>query len=435
MKFKVLMLVLLAHVFLNLIIMSKIMSGSSIYFLTIICWTTVAVLIIKAGKGEDNVNLFTWRFDKAIILHASIIGALQITALLFAGLLTTLGKSPYLFAPVAMAINVAYFSSTLVGLELSRACLVRLSPRKHVFSTTVLIALLYAFLSLPLTKFLTLGEPAKATKFLGSDFLPTFAQSLLATYFALLGGPTASMTYRGTLEAFEWLSPILPNPPWALKALIATLIPMTGFVVVNEAISPFKLMRLGIASRSEIVVRARKAGRSSSLSWLAIGVMGVILLWSSTGLLGFQLGVIASGSMRPTLDVGDVIVAIQVPADKVRVGDVIQYWRSGLDAPVTHRVVEVRASGGALVIITKGDANNAPDDPILVTPRQRLWKVAFTIPKVGWASIALKSALGSAVAYLTENPLLAWTLIVVAINATAYTCLRLSSSKKLGMRR
>jgi len=159
------------------------------------------------------------------------------------------------------------------------------------------------------------------------------------------------------------------------------------------------------------------------------------MVWGASGALGCRASVVASGSMRPAMDVGDVIVAVQVPADKVRVGDVIQYWRSGLDAPVTHRVVEVRASGGALIIVTKGDANNAPDDPILVVPRQKLWKVVLTIPKVGWASIALKSALSSAVTYLAGNQLLAWAMIVATISATAYALLRFNASKRLGARR
>jgi len=369
-------------------------------------------------SAQENVNLVKWRFNKFLVTNAALIAAFQISSLIFAAFFTGFGRSPYLFTPIAIAMNIAYFSSTLLGLEFSRAYLIKSCSKRKIFIGIGLISLFYTLISLPLTKFLTLGAPADTAKFLGSDLLPALAQSLLATYLALLGGPTASIAYLGTLQAFEWLSPILPNPTWTIKALITTLIPAIGFLTINQTVSPFKLMRTGIISRLEATGRTRKAKKSISLSWTAIAIIAVILVWSSTGLLGFQPNIIASGSMTPTLDIGDIVVTVQTHPEAIKVGDIIQYWREGEPAPIIHRVIETYKSGGATYFVTKGDANNAPDDPI--TPTQTVGKLIITIPKLGWVSITLKTAIAETITFFTNNIVAAYTTLAVALAASTF---------------
>ncbi|MEM2911519.1 MAG: signal peptidase I [Candidatus Bathyarchaeia archaeon] len=400
MGLKLFSLLIVTYVFLNVIMPRLIFNELIIYFITIICWLSLAFLTLKMSIKKEN--LYALRPNKSLILNALMLGTMQISLLVFSGFFTTFGKSPYAFTLVAITINIAYFSSALLGLELSRAYLIKTCPKRKIFMGIGLTALFYTLITVSPTRFTELGTPADAAKFLGSDILPTLAQSLLATYLALLGGPTASIAYLGVLEAFEWLSPILPNPPWAIKALITTLIPTIGFLMITQTVSPFMLMRYGIISRTEAIRRPRTAKKlSPSLSWTAIAIIAVILLWGSTGLLGFQPNVIASGSMRPTLEVGDIAITVPTPPEKIKVGDIIQYWRSGEPAPTIHRVIEITQAGGTTYITTKGDANTAPDEPIMTT--RTLGKVVLTIPKLGWISIILKTAAANAYTFLTTT--------------------------------
>jgi signal peptidase len=384
------------------------------YFVPIILWGYVAAIMLYICGFQ---NLRQW-FAGKLVVTAITIAIFQIVLLIFSAFFTSFGKSPYALTLIGIAINIAYFSSVLIAIELSRAYLIKSCPKRKIFTGIVLTALFYAFISFPITKFLTLSASAETAKFLGSDFLPAFAQSLFATYLALLGGPAASIAYLGTLEAFEWLSPILPNPPWALNALITTLIPAVGFLSVNETVSSFKLMQLGLISRAEVKSRIRRTKKSSSLSWITIAIFGVILVWGSTGLLGFQPSIIASGSMRPTLDVGDVAIIVSTRPENIRVGDIIQFWRQGESAPIIHRVIQIGRAGGITYIVTKGDANDAPDDPITVT--QTVGKVVLVIPKIGWVSIALKTAISTAASFLQNNFALAIALIGLAFAYSAF---------------
>lgn len=92
---------------------------------------------------------------------------------------------------------------------------------------------------------------------------------------------------------------------------------------------------------------------------------------------------VLTGSMRPALSPGDVVVVRPVEATDVRVGDVITFQpRSGDPALVTHRVVGLQwGAGDAPTFVTRGDANDAADDPVVAD--QVKGRVAYSVPWVG----------------------------------------------------
>jgi signal peptidase len=347
-------------------------------------------------------------------LLAALTAATQIVTLIFIAIFTSFGRSPY--ASSSMALNALYFSSTLIGTELARAQLVTTFPRHRQLIGIALVATLFAIVNFSPARYLSLGEPVETTKFLGSNLLPTIAASLLATYLALLGGPTASIAYMGTLQTFEWLSPILPNPDWTIQALIGTLIPAISFITINETVKPFTLFRHGLITRKELTRKTRKNKQSFPFGWIAIALAALILMWSNSGLLGFQPSIVASGSMQPNLNVGDITIIIHTKPDDINIGDIIQYRTT--EEPIIHRVIDKYTEAGQTWFITKGDANNAPDDPI--TPTQTVGKVILVIPKLGWISIYLKTAFTTAASFLQNNVTAAYATIGLILTYSAF---------------
>lgn len=365
-------------------------SGFMFYLISSICWIILALTTLFI-YGVDMTRVW---YREPVTLMAVMIAGFQICALVFTGLFTSFGRSPYSFTPISVLINIAYFLSGVVGLEFSRAYLIKSWPKRKIILGVALITLFYTFMQIPLGRFTRLKTALEIVKFLGSEFLPNLAQGLLATYLALLGGPVASIAYVGTLKAFEWLSPILPNPEWFLKSFVNIIVVSVGFYALNETTSPFTLMRVGMLSRSEVVRRPRGAKERSEISWIIIMLVSTVVLLSPTGLLGFQLSTVASGSMRPTMDTGDMVILVDVPFEKLDVGDVTQFWREGV--MIIHRVHEIVGE----TMIMKGDANNAPDSD-LVFPNQIQGKMIAIIPKLGWVSIYLRWAFSSVYDTLT----------------------------------
>lgn len=92
---------------------------------------------------------------------------------------------------------------------------------------------------------------------------------------------------------------------------------------------------------------------------------------------GWLIQTVATGSMEPTVPTGSLIVSRPVAAQDIEVGDIIVF-RSPTGATVsggadgtftatesmliTHRVVDVRASGTGVTFRTRGDGN-AEEDP------------------------------------------------------------------------
>lgn len=128
------------------------------------------------------------------------------------------------------------------------------------------------------------------------------------------------------------------------------------------------------------------------LSWAVI-VIGVALL--AVAVVVPRLGgatpyVILTGSMRPAMPPGTLVVVKPVPAAALEVGSVITYQlHSGVPDVVTHRVVAVKVDGrGHRSFVTRGDANPSPD-PAAVYPVQVKGERWYDVPYVGYATSLL----------------------------------------------
>ncbi|MDE3085435.1 MAG: signal peptidase I [Acidobacteriota bacterium] len=121
---------------------------------------------------------------------------------------------------------------------------------------------------------------------------------------------------------------------------------------------------------------------------LLVALMAVLLVGS---LLGYRALTTRSGSMTPTIRVGDVVVATSVSPLSVRPGQIVTFRDPALDQQlVTHRVVSIHRVGRAVDFVTKGDANLVTEH-WSVPVSGHLGRKAFVIPRLGRAVAALSS--------------------------------------------
>ena len=98
---------------------------------------------------------------------------------------------------------------------------------------------------------------------------------------------------------------------------------------------------------------------------------------------GYSVFQVATGSMSPTLEEKDIIIA-QILNDKqkeeLNLNDIIVFKQDG--NIITHRITKISENG----ITTKGDANNTEDNPI--QKQDIIGKVVKTIPQIGvWEKV------------------------------------------------
>jgi len=322
-----------------------------------------------------------WRFglqerqppNKRLVTIAVLAGVSQVALYALAGLLYGFNQSPNESLPHVLG-NMLYVVSMLVGVEISRALLLATFRKGNMIVALLVSSYIFWFLSIPITKYASITDLPSLLRVTGETFLPVGAESLLASFLALIGGPTASIAYRGVLHIFKWLSPILPDIHWALTAVLGTMAPILGVLVIRS-----QLLRVDVKDfRSEVF-------RTSTL-WVLAGAILVTLFWFNTGVFGVQPTVVSGVSMEPAVMSGDVVITREVPAESVEVGDIIRFRRG--DTYILHRVVEVQMDGGEFQFITRGDANYSLDPPVSVY--QLHGKVILTVPKIGWMTIAAR---------------------------------------------
>jgi signal peptidase len=151
----------------------------------------------------------------------------------------------------------------------------------------------------------------------------------------------------------------------------------------------------------------------------AVFGLAVLLFLGALGLhfAGYQMLAVRSGSMTPEMAVGSLAVTEHFPAANLQVGDVIAFHPPGQpDIVVTHRIVarEVQQSPGqppVATLITKGDANPAPDPWRLVASGSSELRIAV-IPGAGYALTILGDPSGRMAVLIVPALLLAISLLV-----------------------
>lgn len=122
-------------------------------------------------------------------------------------------------------------------------------------------------------------------------------------------------------------------------------------------------------------------------------------------MFGYTFFEVATGSMYPTIKVGDVVIVELT--NQVEQDEIIVYKEE--KSIITHRLIGKNDDK----LITRGDANNSEDKPISedmvlgkvikILPQVGIWRKIFTSPEVVGLIILLISILGVAIFYTSNS--------------------------------
>lgn len=108
---------------------------------------------------------------------------------------------------------------------------------------------------------------------------------------------------------------------------------------------------------------------------------------------GIRMFTVATGSMVPKYEVGDILISKEIAPEQIKVGDDIVYrGKEGSFSGkiVTHQVISIEKSGNEnYKIITKGIANNIEDPEIDQT--QVYGKIIYKIQSLSFISKMIKN--------------------------------------------
>jgi len=125
---------------------------------------------------------------------------------------------------------------------------------------------------------------------------------------------------------------------------------------------------------------------------ILVALLLIVSVFPITGNIKFLT--VQSGSMEPTVKMGGVVLV--KPVDDYQIGDIITFGKmTKTKSPITHRIYDMKVVEGDIRYITKGDANEDPDQRE-VLKGEIVGKVLLSVPYAGYAVDFAKKPLGFA---------------------------------------
>lgn len=112
-------------------------------------------------------------------------------------------------------------------------------------------------------------------------------------------------------------------------------------------------------------------------------------------IFGYKNFIVLSGSMEPTLNIGDMVIVKDTK--DIKIDDIISFRVK--NSVVTHRVFEIYKEDDKEYYITKGDNNNEADTELL-NKKDIEGKFVFKIPYIGKIILFFQKPLGILTVFL-----------------------------------
>ena len=343
-----------------------------LYIINPLFWITLAVFLkIAIGKSYQKSKI-----KKEVIQYILIAVIIYILTYMISGLFITFGNNPYFTTVKGFLINLWMFGTVMISKEYIRYRLINNVYENDKKEIAILVSLIYIIIEIGLNKYVnTKITLLFALKDICQNLIPLIAKNVLYSYISMKSDWKPASIYELFTKLYLWLSPILPNAPWIMVAIIETTIPTILFFYIRYANSK----NSEIKSRQEI----ENVNPKNSIPLV---VLVILVIWFTIGVFPIKPIAIASGSMEKELYVGDVVIVKKCNANDTDNGDIIQYQMKGYT--VIHRVIEKKQKNGEYYFTTKGD-NNPSEDKESVKEDQVLGKVIFKVKYLGYPAIWL----------------------------------------------
>ena len=346
------------------------LNGLYLYIINPIFWIIFCVvLFFTLGKLYTNTKL-----RKKIIQYTTVATLTYLIVYMLSGLFVTFGENPYSTTIKGLIINFWSLGIPIFAKEYIRYKLINNVYDRDKVKYAVLISIVYVLIDIQYLKFV--GQTVATLtiiKYVSQSIIPSIAKNFLYSYIAIQGDYIPSIIYEAVTNLYYWASPILPNSPWAMTAIIDTVIPIILFLYIR-----YEKVKLVPQKDRRMVIDTNPG------SVIPLVITIVLVIWFALGIFPVKPIAIATGSMEKEICVGDVAIIKKCNSNDVNVGDIIEYQMEGYT--VVHRIIEKRQNNGRFSFITKGDNNNAPDRDE-VKEDQLIGKVIFKIKYIGYPAI------------------------------------------------
>lgn len=365
---------LLSFMFLVLLINSFITKIFSRYSICAFIFIVLIISYLLLGMEKEKS-----RYNKDIILSILIyIAIYYITTYLF-GLFIGFNKNVYSSNIILILKNIV---PIIILIPLSE--LLRYIINSKIKDNYILLGLSIFVFTLIDTTITIQASSFKnfydTLKVIGLFILPSLSKNYLLTYLTIKVSYKPNLVYRYLMELPRYILPIVTSFGVYIESIIYISFPIIVFIIIYN---DFK------KREKKNIILSSKFKKNTKFIYYIVTIILITVVSLTSGYFKYQAIVIATGSMTPNINKGDMVVIEKVApkdAKKLKEGEVLAFKRE--DKIVVHRIYKIYTSGNEIFFKTKGDHNNAPDG-YLTEAKEILGTVKFNIRYIGYPTVAL----------------------------------------------
>lgn len=318
------------------------------------------------------------RYDKDIILTIFIYVFIYYIIIYLSGLFIGFTRNIYSLNFISIIKNILPVLIFITLVEILRYILnSQIKDNKWLLVlSSIVFTLIDTVLIIKVTDF---GNFYKALNTLGLFVLPSLSKNMFLTFLTTKSSYKPCLIYRYLMEIPKYILPIIPNFGNYLESVLYILVPLLIFLSIYNIFDKLK--------RRNVIIKNKK--NIGNYIYIVLSVFLIVLICTSSGLFKYRTFVIATGSMTPNINKGDMVIIENITEEEKKnlsVGDIIAFKMD--NKTVVHRIINKINTSSGVFYSTKGDNNNSPDGYLLdIDNIVGLEK--FRIRYIGYPTIAI----------------------------------------------
>lgn len=326
------------------------------------------------------------RYNKDIILSLIIYITIYYISTYLFGLFIGFSKNVYNFDFISIVNNIVPVIILIFVSEILRYIIN--SKIKDSYLLLGLSLIVFSMIDITFTLNATnFGDFYTVLKVIGLFVLPSLGKNFLFTYLSVKVGFKPNMVYRYLMDIPKYILPIIPNFGAYVESIIYIAFPILVFVIIYNNLKK-------VDRKVNRIIKSKKSKRTIITYYIIIPLL-IITVALTSGYFKYQAIVVATGSMSPNINKGDVVVVKKLNDNEIRnlkIGDILVFNRE--NKIVVHRIYKIYSSGDEIFFKTKGDNNNAPDS-YLIEIHEILGIVKLKVRYIGYPTVALYERINS----------------------------------------
>ena len=335
-------------------------------------FVSLIIVILMGYEKEKNI------FKKKIVFFVIFYSIIFLIFYYLLGIFVGYSYTGYSHTIISLIKNIFPVMLVIVSGEYLRYLISTKGVKNNIIFITTIIMFVLIDIVLNL-RFYDINKFNKFLELLTYIILPSVFKNIMLTSFTYKYGFVQNIIYRFIIELYIYIIPVVPAVGIYIDSIVFMIYPV--------------LLRRNINYRFQEDEKKdfREKHTIKKIISIFLIMVTLIVIMLVSNLFRFWLAVVASGSMEPTIRIGDVVIVDKSYKDRLselKVGDILVF-RSNNNKIYTHRIIEIRKKKGKYKINTKGDRKENAIDNWIVTNDNIVGVVKFKIKYIGYPTVWL----------------------------------------------